>query len=213
MSYEPQTQEARARDRRRAGDDRVAEDSARARRLRGANRADRHARRRAVQDLAARRGHHRHDAARRRRHRARAQVQAARSRSRSDRHHRPGQHSAVGRSGEGRRVRLPREAGRCRAPARQAREGDQAEDADRRERAAQGEAAGPLQVPERHRQEQEDAGAVRADRERGRQRGEHPDPGRERHRQGADRQRDSLQQQAVEGTVHQDQLRRDSRRT
>ena len=68
---------------------------------------------------------------------------------------------------------------------------------DRRERAAEAEAAGPLQVPERHRQEQEDAGAVRAGRERRGQRGEHPHPGRERHRQGADRQRDPLQQQAV----------------
>ena len=74
--------------------------------------------------------------------------------------------------------------------------GDQAEDADRRERAAEAEAAGPLQVPERHRQEQEDAGALRARRERRGERSQHPHPGRERHRQGAHRQRDSLQQQA-----------------
>ena len=52
--------------------------------------------------------------------------------------------------------------------------------------------------------------AVRAGRERRRQRGEHPDPGRERHRQGAHRQRAALQQPAREGPVHQDQLRGDS---
>ena len=121
-----------------------------------------------------------------------------------------GEHPAGGRGGQGRRVRLPREAGRRRAAARQAREGDRAEGARRRERAAEAEAAGPLQVPEHHRQEQEDAGAVRAGRERGGERGEHPHPGRERHRQGADRQRHPLQQQAVEGAVHQDQLRGDS---
>ena len=41
------------------------------------------------------------------------------------------------------------------------------------------------------------------------ERGQHPDPGRERHRQGADRQRAALQQPAREGPVHQDQLRGD----
>ena len=66
-----------------------------------------------------------------------------------------------------------------------------------------------LQVRQHHRPQQEDGGAVRAGRERGRQRSQHPHPGRQRHRQGADRQRDPLQQQAVEGPVHQDQLRGD----
>ncbi len=39
------------------------------------------------------------------------------------------------------------------------------------------------------------------------ERRQHPHPGRERHRQGADRQRDSPAQPARRGAVHQDQLR------
>ena len=50
--------------------------------------------------------------------------------------------------------------------------------------------------------------AVRADRERGGQRGEHPHRGRERHRQGADRQRHPPPLRARPRPVHQDQLRR-----
>ena len=51
--------------------------------------------------------------------------------------------------------------------------------------------AGPVQAREHHRQEQADARPARAGRERRRQRRQHPDPGRERHGQGADRQRAS----------------------
>ena len=83
-------------------------------------------------------------------------------------------------------------------------------DLRRREPAAQAEARGAVPLRQHHRQEQEDARGARAGGERRRQRRQHPDPGRERHRQGADRQRDPLQQQAREGAVHQDQLRGDS---
>ena len=137
--------------RRRAVDGRVAEDPARARRLRRADGAHRHARRGDLPHLVPGRRRHRHDAAGRRRHRSGSPLQAGAARGRGDRDHRSGQHPAIGGSGEGRGVRLSREAHRRRSPARQARKSDQAEVALGRERTAQAEAAGSLQVPERHR--------------------------------------------------------------
>ena len=74
-------------------------------------------------------------------------------------------------------------------------------------RAAEGAGARPVRVLEHHRQEQEDARALRAGRRGGRERRQHPDPGRERRRQGADRQRDPRAQRPRQGAVHQDQLR------
>ena len=179
--------------------------------LRGPDRADRHARRRAVQDLEARRRRHRHDAAR---------TSTASSCVRKFKQLDP-EAEVIVITGQG---NIPRSVEAVKAgafdflekPIDAERLLDKLEKAIKqktligRERAAQAEAAGSLQVPERHRQEQEDAGALRADRERRGERGEHPHPGRERHRQGADRQRHPLQQQAVQGAVHQDQLRGDS---
>ena len=61
--------------------------------------------------------------------------------------------------------------------------------------------------------QQEDAGPLRAGRERRGERGEHPHPGRERHRQGADRERDPLQQQAARRARSSRSTARRSRRT
>ncbi len=96
-----------------------------------------------------------------------------------------------GRGDEGRRAQLRREADRARHAAGHARAGDRAARPRRREPAAQAEARGAVPLRQHHRQEQEDARGARAGGERGRQRRQHPDPGRERHRQGAHRQRDS----------------------
>ena len=116
-----------------------------------------------------------------------------RRRHRGHRHHRPGQHPAGGRGGEGRRASLPREADR-----RRTRLLDMLEKAieqtrpGRREPAAQAEARRTVtsfgNIIGKSKKMQE---LLRAGRERGGQRRQHPDPGRERHRQGADRQRAS----------------------
>ena len=140
---------------------------------------------------------------------AAAQVQADPRRHRSDRHHRPWQRPEGGRGDEGRRAQFRREADRARYAAGHARARHRAPRPRRREPAAQAEARGAVPLRQHHRQEQEDARGARAGRERRRQRRQHPHPGRERHRQGAHRQRHSLQQQAREGAVHQDQLRGD----
>ena len=143
-------------------------------------------------------GRHRHDAAGRRRHRAASPVQADRSRipRSSSSPATAACREAVEAIKAGAFV-LPREADR--APTRCSRCSSSAIErkrlVDENEQLKQ-KLAGPLPVRQHHRQEQEDAGAVRAGRERGGQRRQHPDPGRERHRQGADRQRDPLQQQA-----------------
>ena len=127
------------------------------------------------------------------------------------RHQRAGHDQARARGRPGRRVLLHREIGSrsgrhhhdSRARAGAARRAPAA-------RAAQGTGPQPVLVLEHHRQEQEDARALRARRGGGGQRRQHPDPGRERHRQGADRQRAAPAQPARQGPVHQDQLRGDS---
>ena len=129
---------------------------------------------------------------------------------RSPGHQRTGQHPARRRGHQGRRDLLPRKADRRRERAGDAGPRDRTHRARSRERRAAPAAAGSLSVREHHRAQPQDARAVRPGGRRRRLGSEHPDSGRERHGQGADRQRDSLQQPAREGPVHQDQLRGDS---
>ena len=174
-----------------AVDDRVAEDPARARGLRGPDRDDRHARRGDLQDLEARRRRHRHDAAGRRRPRAARKFKQT---------HADTEvivitgHGSVPKAVEAMKagaysfVEKPIEPDTLLAMLERAIE---RRDLRRREPAAQAEARRAVPLRQHHRQEQEDARAARAGGERRRQRRQHPDPGRERHRQGADRQRAS----------------------
>ena len=124
-------------------------------------------------------------------------------------HQRPGHARPRGRGGAGGRVLLPREAGQPGRPDGHDPPGHRADAGAGRAPAAQGTDPRPVQLRQHRRPEQEDEGPLRAHRERGGQRRQHPDPGRERHRQGADRQRDSLQLEPRQGAVHQDQLRGD----
>ena len=94
-----------------------------------------------------------------------------------------------------------------RRASRDPRPGARAPDERRQHVQLQEQVHEPVLVLEHHRQEQEDARAVRARRGRGGERRQHPDSGRERHRQGAHRQRAPSAQPAREGPVHQDQLR------
>ena len=113
------------------------------------------------------------------------------------------------RSRPGRRVLLPRKIAISIRPASSAildrATGLQVERAQHER--LEGAGARSVRLLEHHRQEQEDARALRADRGGGRERRQHPDPGRERRRQGADRQRDPRAQRPRQGAVHQDQLR------
>ena len=127
---------------------------------------------------------------------------------RSHRHQRAGQHPARGRGRQGGRVHVPPEAHRRRGHPGDARKGHRAHRPASENQQLKQKLEDRFKLGQHHRPQQADAGPLRAGRERGGQRGEHPHPGRERNRQGADRERPPLQQQAVEGTVHQDQLRR-----
>ena len=109
--FQQQTPQARPCDRRRAGDDRVAEDGHRSRRVRGPDGPHRHARRGNLQAVAARRRRHRPHAAGPRRRRAAAPAEGNRSLAGDHRHQRPGHDRPRGRSGAGGRVLLPRKAG------------------------------------------------------------------------------------------------------
>ena len=115
---------------------------------------------------------------------------------------------ARARSRAGRRVLLHREIeSRSRRHRVDPRSRDRSAGRARAARAPEGAGARSIRLLEHHRQEQEDARALRADRGGGRKRRQHPDPGRERRRQGVDRQRDSRPQRPRQGAVHQDQLR------
>ncbi len=91
-------------------------------------------------------------------------------------------------------------------------QGGRANPRARRAPSPEGAGARPLQLRQRHRPEQEDEGSLRAHRERGGQRRQHPDSGRERHRQRAHCQRHPSQLEPGARAVHQDQLRRHSQR-
>ena len=157
----------------------------------------------------ARRRRHRHDAARRRRPRAAAQVQADDAEDRGHRRHRARQRAEGGRGDEGGGLRLRREADRARpllamlerAIERRDLVGENLLLKQKLRRAVPfGNIIGKSKKMHEVLELVESVAGERR---------QHPHPGRERHRQGAHRQRHPLQQQAREGAVHQDQLRRD----
>ena len=159
-------------------------------------------------DPSTRRGPARPDAARRRRHRRAACAQGHRPGARGHRDQRAGHDQARAGGRAGGRLLLHREVGsRPEGPARPARP---------RRRPGRGAPAAPVAagtdaravlVREHPRQEQAHAVAVRAGGRRGGERRQRADSGRERHRQGAVRQRHSSPQPSRPGPVHQDQLR------
>ena len=158
--------------------------------------------------VAARRRAARSGAAGHRRHRAAAADEGDRRVAGDDRDQRRRHDHARARSRAGRRVLLHREIeSRSRRHRVDPRSRHRPAGRARAARAAQGAGARSVRLLEHHRQEQEDARALRAGRGGRRERRQHPDPGRERRRQGADRQRDSRAQRPRQGAVHQDQLR------
>ena len=169
------------------------------------------ARRRDLHAVAARRRRCSISPARRRRPELVRRLKERDAWHRGDRHQRPGHHRR-GPSKPARPARSSSSRSRSTPTAciGDARAGDRADARAGRERAAQATAARSLQLREHHRPSQKMRELFELVDARRRQRRQHPDPGRERHRQGADRQRAPLPQPARQGPVHQDQLRGDS---
>ena len=162
-----------------------------------------HLRRVAARDRPARPA-----AARRRRPRRAEAHEGARPRHRGDRHQRPGHHRPGARCRAGRRLLLRREvAARSRRPGQHPRAGRPSGRRAGHARGAAGQAARSRRHGRHRRPEPGDARAVRAGRRGGAEQRQRAHPGRERHRQGADRQRPPPAQPARPGAVHQDQLR------